>query len=81
MFHPTIGLCPTYIISVERPPLSWVVYPLRRNYSGSLTAISTSIHAKRTHNWVYQESRVIGKEIVKPVISTIKLQEYLFEFK
>ena len=44
MFHPTVGLYLIYIPSAERPPQSWDMYPLRRNYSGSLTTISTNNH-------------------------------------
>ena len=46
-FHPTVGLFPTYIISVEIPPPSWAMYPLRRNYSGLLIAIGTSTHSSQ----------------------------------
>ena len=50
------------------------MYPLRSNYSSSLTAIDKSTsHAKLAHSWVFQESKEEGKEIAKPVISTTEL--------
>ena len=52
------------------------MYPIRRNYSGSLTAIDIITQARPTHSWVYQVSREIRKEDSKPMSLTIELHEF-----
>ena len=48
-FHPTVGLFPSYILSALRDcPQDGAMYPLRRNYLGSLTTIRTITHSKPT---------------------------------
>ena len=74
--HPTIGICATYIISAERTPLIWAMYPPRRNYSCSLIAIDTIIHANPSH-WVCQACREIRKDNAKTVRSTTKMHASL----
>ena len=80
-FHPTVGLYPTYIISAEILPLSWVMYPLRRNYSSSFITIRKNTHANTLHSWVCRASREVGKEIDKLVSSTTELQASQFGFR
>ena len=81
MIHPSVHIYLAYILSAKRPPLSWVMYPLRRNYSSSLIAIGTRIHANPSDIWVFQVSREEKKEITKTTSSTTKIHAYQFGFK
>ena len=74
-FHPIAGLFPAYILSTNRDhPQVGAMYPLRRNYSSSLTSLGTISQAKPTHSYVYQSIMERRNKNAKVVSSTIELQ-------